>query len=559
MRQVMQARRPQLAELGLFLLVVALPLVFTPFSASPFGDPKVVMLAAGTLALWTSGLQIDRRLGWAAVAWVGVTVVAAIAGVDPAFGLTARTEGQGGGAIVIACAGVLAVLGGSLSPELRERGRRWFVASGAVVATLGLTVRAFPDLSTRLPSDIEMIGATLGNQLFAAALLAATVAAAIVGRAGPGTTGDRPGVNPRTVALVAFLALGVATFGERSSIVLPIVAAAAALWKARLGGRASIVMACAVVMPLLIWQPLEATLFPDTTGRGAAVTGIGAQATDLQRFTVWRVMVDAAVDRPALGWGPGSANSAYLATASPSQVGETGREWADAHNLVIETSVTSGVLGLAAFLWLTVLLAVRALRTGRDRAWAFGAAAGLAAYSLVEPIGLVLTPLLFLFTGVAAGNDDPAPARATPVRGPLAWGVAAALALATIVSVQMLSAASLERWGRTYGEPWALETALTIQPWRVSTAERLALRWALDGRAGDPSAARRARDVIERAVGRHPWDADVRFWAADVETLLRDDVAARAWVAEQLRRFPGDAVTVEQADPMDPTNPFPGA
>ena len=106
----MQARRPQLAELGVFLLVVALPLVFTPFSASPFGDPKLVVLAAGTLALWASGLPIDRRLAWAATAWVGVTIVAALTGVDATVGLTARTEGQGGGAIVLGCAGALAVL-----------------------------------------------------------------------------------------------------------------------------------------------------------------------------------------------------------------------------------------------------------------------------------------------------------------------------------------------------------------------------------------------------------------------------------------------------------------
>ncbi len=57
-------------------------------------------------------------------------------------------------------------------------------------------------------------------------------------------------LNPRTVALVAFLALGAATFGERSSIVLPLVAGAAVLWRARLGARATIVMACAVVVPL---------------------------------------------------------------------------------------------------------------------------------------------------------------------------------------------------------------------------------------------------------------------------------------------------------------------
>lgn len=537
----MQARRPQLAELGLFLLVVALPLVFTPFSASPFGDPKLVVLAAGTLALWASGLPIDRRLAWAAAAWAGVTIAAALAGVDVSVGLTARTEGQGGGAIVVGCAGVLAVLGSGLPGELRERGRRWFVASGVVVAVLGLTVRIFPDLSGRLPSDIEMIGATLGNQLFAAAFLSAAIAAAIVGGRAP--EGARS-VNPRTVALVAFLALGVATFGERSSIVLPVVAGAAVLWRARLGARTTVVMASAVVVPLIAWQAIEATILPDTTGRGAAVTGIEAQATDVQRVTVWRVMARASLERPLLGWGPGSARSGYLATATASEIDEAGRRWSDAHDLFLETTVTSGVLGLGALLWLVGMLAIRALRAERDRAWAFGAAAALAAYSLVEPIGLVLTPMLFLFAGMSAGpartEGAAAPERPDRAHRWIAWGVGAVLALATIVSIQMLTAASLERWGRVYGETWALEAALRVQPWRLSAAERLALIWALDGRAGDAAAGDRAREEIGRAVREHPWDGDVRFWAADVETLLFDEVAARAWVDEHLERFPGD-------------------
>ncbi len=439
----MQARRPQLAELGVFLLVVALPLVFTPFSASPFGDPKVVVLAAGTLALWASGLPIDRRLAWAAAAWVGVTIVAALTGVDPTVGLTARTEGQGGGAIVLGCAGALAVLGCGLGDELRERARRWFVASGVVVAVLGLAIRVFPDASTWLPSDIEMIGATLGNQLFAAAFLAAAVAAAIVGGGSGSHVASRP-VNPRTVALVAFLALGAATFGERSSIVLPLVAGAAVLWRARLGARATIVMACAVIVPLIAWQAIEATILPDTTGRGAAVTGIQAQATDVQRVTVWRVMARATLDRPALGWGPGSAQSGYLATATTSEIEEAGRSWSDAHDLFLETAATSGVLGLAALAWLVALLTARSLRARRDRVWAFGAAAGLAAYSVVEPIGLVLTPLLFLFAGIAAGPARVAEAeraeRPAWRRRAIAWGVGAMLAVATVVSLQMLAA-----------------------------------------------------------------------------------------------------------------------
>jgi hypothetical protein len=553
----MEVRRPRLAELGLFLLVVALPLVFTPFSASPFGDPKLVVLACGTLALWASGVSVDRRLALAAGAWVGVTIAAAIAGVDRGVGLTAGTEGQGGGAILVTCAGVLAVLGAGLPDDLRELARRWVVASGAVVAGLGLLVRVVPEASTMLPSDIELVGATLGNQLFAAAFVAATVAAAI------GGVGRVP--SPRALASVAFLALGVATFGERSSVILPVVAAGAALWRARLGARATLRISAAVVVPLIAWQLIDATIFPDTTGRGEAVTGITAQTTDLQRVTVWRTMSRATLDRPLLGWGPGSARSAYLATASEADVEDAGRNWKDAHDIFLETAVTSGVLGLAALAWLVVMLAVRAFRGPPDRAWAFGASAALAAYALVEPVGLVLTPLLFLFAGSAAGGwatkaapaTDRSPAR--PVGRATAVIVGVALAIASIVSVQMLVAATLERWGRVYEEVWALEASMDVQPWRLRPAERLAVIWALDGRAGDAAAGEAARSLIAQAVADHPWDGDVRLVAADVETLLRDDAAAIAWARAHVRRFPGDAERLRNAGSGGSENTLPGA
>ncbi|HEY7344541.1 MAG TPA: hypothetical protein VH620_03195, partial [Gaiella sp.] len=266
------------------------------------------------------------------------------------------------------------------------------------------------------------------------------------------------------------------------------------------------------------------------------------------------------------GWGPGSARSASLAVARSDEVERAGRQWADAHDLFLETTVTSGIVGLVGLVWLAGLVLVRSLRAGPDRAWAFGAVAGLAAYSLVEPVGLVLTPLLFLFAGAATGPaTGPAVERAgdeetaRPAGRGLSIGVAGVLAIALVVAIQMQTAASFERWGRVYGEAWALRTALRVQPWRLSSAERLALNLALDGRAGDEDAAAEARRVIAEAVDEHPWDPDVRLWAADVETLLRDDAAAEAWVEEHLERFPGDVPGASGSEATGFENPAPGA
>ena len=157
----------------------------------------------------------------------------------------------------------------------------------------------------------------------------------------------------------------------------------------------------------------------------------------------------------------------------------------------------------------------------------------------------MLTPLLFLFASMAGGRERAR--QQTEISRPVAAIITSILSVCLVGSAIMIAGATFEHWGRTYGEAWALERALEVQPWRVSAAERLALRLAVDGRAGDADAADRARIVIADAVNRHPWDVDVRLWAADVETLLRDDDAAAAWVEEHLERFPSDAAGVREA------------
>jgi len=183
---------------------------------------------------------------------------------------------------------------------------------------------------------------------------------------------------------------------------------------------------------------------------------------------------------------------------------------------------------------------------------------------LIEPAHLALTPLLFFFIALAGPVSDDVfvPGRTHVGRVP-SLAVALALSIASFVSVQMLAAATLERWGRVYGETWALESALRIQPWRLSASEVLALSWALDGRAGDEAAGERARGLIAEAVRDHPWDSQVRLRAADIETLLRDEAAARAWIEQHLERFPGDSRGLVEAreggDGIPGENPLPGA
>lgn len=545
----MQAERPWIAELGAFLLVVALPLVFTPFSMSPYGDPKLVVLVAATVALWMARLPSDRTLVLAAGSWVVVTAVAAILGVEPTRSLVAPTTGSGGGFVLTLCCGVIVVRGTGVGQPLADRIRRWGLITAFVIGALGLLVRLFPSITTDVLrwKGAGFIGSTMGNQLFAVALLSAGLGAAI--------SVQRP-MRDRLIACGTLTFL-VASFGERSALVLPLVVAAATLWRGRRPWREAIAVVATILVAIVAWQVID-PLLPDRPKQvGATLAPLTGAATDTARLTAWRSIGAGVLDRPILGWGPGTSQSIYLASGDPEEILDAGRGWSDGHDIFLETAAGTGLLGLAALFVLLIVVGTRTLRCPPDRAWAFGAAVGLGAYALVEPLSLVLTPLLFLYLGIAADRSTERATAGPPWRAPVALRIATGVLLwsALVVSTLVVVASTLERWGRTYGETWALRAALAVQPWRVSASEQLSLQLALDGRDGDEAAAREAEELIATDVSRFPWDVNVRVFASDVDLILRDPAGATRWRRAQVERFPGDRALLDEAANDDAESP----
>jgi hypothetical protein len=525
-----EARRPNALDLGCFLLVVAVPLAFTPFSAGPFADLKLVFLAAGTMCVWLSGLPVDRRLAWPALAWVLVTAIAVVAGVDPTRGMTASTTGEGGGLLLIGVCAYLVAVGPSIPSRLLPRIRSWVGWTALVVALLQIANVLWP---TQLADvgGVGFVGSTLGNQLFASVFVAAGLVA-VVGN-------ERLPIGVR-LAVSAILAFGLSAAGERSSAVLPVLGLAIAFRRSRAPvGRVALLFGWVVAM-FIVWQVVETWL--PAKDVNSATQQFQSVQTDTARVVVWRVTAHAWLERPILGWGPDTTQSAYLHTATIEDVNRATRGWADAHDIFLETAVTTGALGLLALLWLTWRVLARAVRAPADRGWVLGAAAVLGASALVEPLSLVLTPLLFLFAGIAVGRSaqtgTPPPAERRSGAGRIAAGVA--LGLALLVTLLMLAAATLEQWGTTYGETWAYRDALRLEPWRLSATEALAKRLAFDGGNGNTAAADEATGLIANAVADHPWDANVRLFAGEDETVLADGAAAGSFYRAHLARFPGD-------------------
>jgi hypothetical protein len=203
---------------------------------------------------------------------------------------------------------------------------------------------------------------------------------------------------------------------------------------------------------------------------------------------------------------------------------------------------------------LLIGLTVREMRKGAaSTGWALGGAAALGVYHLLQPLNVLLTPLLFLLAGLASSSppddraematDIPQDANGARALGLVVrTGLGVALAGALFLAVAVLGASVLEQYGQNYNSEWSLRTSLRLTPGRVTAAEALALRLALDGRAGNEAAAREAAELAEHTVLIHPWNPGVRLMAADVHILLNDPRTASVWIERHLARFPKDSI-----------------
>jgi hypothetical protein len=527
--------RSQTLEGGVFLVCAVLPLAFLPPAHLPFADAKPLILTAGATMVWVSGIRPDRRLVAPALALATIAVAATLAGVDPLESLygTARPTGL----VMLLPALTLVVVAPNVPASVVERMPRWIVGAALVAAALALIEDVFPAVLDPVLRSERFTGGTFGNPVILAGFLALAVAANL---AGPADDGRR--LPAWLTPLVLGSAFGV--IGERSAYLLPVVAVLVAWWLGRPDRRRLIRAVAALVLGIAVWSFVPQ--IGGTTSSSAVVSQFETTLGERQRLAVATANARGVLERPVLGWGPANAWSAFLSSGTREEIRTATRTWGDAHDLPLQFAVTTGVLGLVALLW----LAGRVLLAARPRSsivpWASAGALTLLAFSLYEPLDPTLTPLLFLLAGtsLATGTTD-AETTATGIARGARVVVAVVLGAGVAVSALSIASSTLEQWGRThYASRWALEDAMTIAPWRLTTVEALAIDLAVEGRSGDDDAAERARALVADAVADHPDNPGVRLLAADLEILLRDEDAARAWIDRQLERFPSDTVRV---------------
>ena len=351
-------------------------------------------------------------------------------------------------------------------------------------------------------------------------------------------------------AIGALLTIGLAAMVATRGTLLGMGAALVALAALELRGGLSrlavaklsalILVAGALCVAILALSPLGARMATVIVDQGSG------------RLALYDAAFRATQARPIFGWGPDNFASAYPAFRQPQPSGGVNPE-SSAHDWILQTSVTTGAVGVAALIAILAGFASSLWRVVMVRSAVVAAPllAGLTAYyaqALVSVGSISVDWFPWICFGAVAGiarTSRPTTARHL---GPL---IAVPLAVLTVAGAVLPSAAfQANRYGGTArGELMAdqVEAAISAADAAVSRDPGRAAYWSLLGLARER--AERWRDAAaayEEAARRAPHEA--RYWnglalARRHQAEAKDDPQAAGAAAVQA------AVRAVEVDP----------
>jgi O-antigen ligase/Tfp pilus assembly protein PilF len=343
-------------EAGWLLVAILVPLGINLWARQPFEPAKAALLRTfvwGMFGLWLLDCLLKLRkpwhewknnpLFWPTLAFAAAQILSTAAAEDWRLSLWGNYE-RSQGLLTLLSYALLFLL---VSARLRRLDQAQRLV-GAMVATaiplfgLGLAQALGWDPIGLLSDARSPIYATLGRSNFMGAYLAMllplTLMMTLISRqwwqrlAGLGLIIGELGMLALTLARGAWLAAGVAMAVLGLLWLWPSLAPR---WRKLVVGGGPAFLACGLVG--IFWLGSEG-------GSTAA------------RLTIWRASLELIVRRPLLGYGPDALGLVFPRVYPPQLVYYQGRGLAvdRAHNLLLDWTVTTGVLGLLAFL---VLLA----------------------------------------------------------------------------------------------------------------------------------------------------------------------------------------------------------
>jgi tetratricopeptide (TPR) repeat protein len=508
-----------LLEAGWLLVAILLPLWVNLWAAHPFGLSKAVMLrmlVGLELALALATTLLSERGPWRYVPplllWsVGLLAVilllASFAGVSLSLSLWGSLERGQGTVTQLSYLVLFLIVAAYCAPCTRQR--RLVIA--LVVTGVPIVLIAFAQSLGWRPLPLvtdarSPVFATLGRANFVGAYLAMLLPLTLALT----TTAQE---NAHRFAL-AVLAVGeVVVLGLTDARGAWLAAAVGIAFFAVLAGGGRLTdrwryLAWAGLAALILGGPLSA-VWLSTRQQGSPAA----------RIAIWRSALQLIRERPLLGYGPEALVLVFPRVFPPELVYYQGRQFFvdRAHNWVLDWAVSTGFVGLLAYLLVLIVWAVLAgqalqrAKHRRHRLLLVGAVAAVGANLTNNLLSFDVTPtamaswmLMGLVAAGVRGRPNPAPiARLSP------WRKAAALVVASLVALSLFFVT---------GRPLLADVALKRS---VDLA-----------RAGNKQAA---IAVAQQAVRRRP-----------TEPTYRENLSRLYW--DQARRVPKPLPWLERAE-----------
>ena len=343
------AIRDDLTVTDQFVLVVAAlsPIAWAPvflFHSAPRVALALTLLPIGMLCLVRQARERDAA-SIVALALVGTAFVSSCLSPAPLNSLMGSLDWWTG-TLGLATALAWWALGRQLDPQARgllipvlTAGALWnaLIASAQVILEIDTgTLAAFPGRGS----------GTMLNPVYYGAFMAGILASWLML-----STGSR-----RSALLIVALSFGLGLSGGRIA-----VGSAAMVGLAALIVRSDRLTAVRN-LALVFVGVFVATVVVPAGNQGSAVTArVAAGGGGAVRRALWQVAIDAVVEHPVLGWGPGNIEIAterqFDLEYTRDQLASTGSiiRWVDTHNMVLNLMVGMGLVGGALALTLVGL------------------------------------------------------------------------------------------------------------------------------------------------------------------------------------------------------------
>lgn len=393
----------RLAEAGWLLAVIAVPLFFNVWTYRVFEPDKLTLLRSIALFMAAAGLthalaaraSVDVRAFLRQPLVAPVLVLTAVIGLATATSLTpwlsltgsfVRLQG-----LYTWCAYVVVFL--SIVAFLRDRGQlerlvTAFILPSLPVALYGIVQKFGKDPMPWLGNVTLRVASTMGNSIFVAAYLILTVPLTLVRlvralRAMNAVADEAPLINAATLRVVGYLVLlafqlaAVVLAGSRGPVLgllgglffmFLLLAVLRGERRAVMGvlGLGTVLALFLVVfnLPRSPLAPLRDVPYLGRMGRIFETEG----GTGKVRLLIWQGAVDLVASNPTravIGWGPESMHVAYNPFYPPELANYESRNASPdrSHNEAFDALVTTGFLGLAAYLLLFTSVFVLGLRS----------------------------------------------------------------------------------------------------------------------------------------------------------------------------------------------------